>query len=164
MSPKHDRLTQLMCHDRSNPIRFQSQGYRKRKTAPFSFRRIRMLSKSCRHFEPQDPKHMNEAIRLLTASLRAGFGFDYIELDHVLDPIRETAEFKRVQEASGQLQWPVRSEMDRLVCEFLYSGLIVSRVSLKGRAPSQILQTLYSHVQYYDNIYSITTKLYDLSD
>lgn len=37
-----------------------------------------------------------EAIRLLTASLRGGFGHEYIEADKDLDPLRGTPEFKRV--------------------------------------------------------------------
>jgi tetratricopeptide (TPR) repeat protein len=42
------------------------------------------------------PENRPEAIRLLTAALRAGFGHDYIETDADLDPIRDSAEFKRV--------------------------------------------------------------------
>ncbi len=42
------------------------------------------------------PSARAEAIRLLTASLRNGFGHDYIETDKDLNPIRETEEFKRV--------------------------------------------------------------------
>ena len=44
----------------------------------------------------QDNVHKVEAIRLLTAALRAGFGFDQIETDTDLDLIRGTPEFKRV--------------------------------------------------------------------
>jgi tetratricopeptide (TPR) repeat protein len=46
----------------------------------------------------QDSKHVAEAIRLLTASLHAGFGFNYIETDRDLDPIRGTPEFRRLLE------------------------------------------------------------------
>jgi tetratricopeptide (TPR) repeat protein len=40
--------------------------------------------------------HKAEAIRLLTAALRAGFGFDQIETDTDLVPIHDTPEFRRV--------------------------------------------------------------------
>jgi serine/threonine protein kinase/Tfp pilus assembly protein PilF len=45
-----------------------------------------------------DLSHLGEAIRLLTVSLRAGFGFNFIESDHDLDPIRGTPEFQRILE------------------------------------------------------------------
>ena len=48
----------------------------------------------------QDPAHKAEAIRLLSAALRGGFGFDYIETDKDLDPIRGTPEFGRVLEGA----------------------------------------------------------------
>lgn len=44
----------------------------------------------------QRPENRAEAIKLLTAALRAGFGHDFIETDKDLDPIRETPEFKQV--------------------------------------------------------------------
>jgi eukaryotic-like serine/threonine-protein kinase len=43
-----------------------------------------------------NPTHKTEALRLLSAALRAGFGHDYIETDKDLDPIRTTPEFRRV--------------------------------------------------------------------
>jgi tetratricopeptide (TPR) repeat protein len=43
-----------------------------------------------------DAVHKTEALRLLSAALRAGFGHDYIETDKDLDPIRTTPEFRRV--------------------------------------------------------------------
>jgi tetratricopeptide (TPR) repeat protein len=43
-----------------------------------------------------EPAQTTEAIRLLTAALKAGFGFDYIETDNDLDPIRKTPEFQRL--------------------------------------------------------------------
>ena len=50
------------------------------------------------------PEHKADAIRMLTAALRAGFGFDFVETDKDLDPIRDTAEFKRVLEAVRSLK------------------------------------------------------------
>jgi serine/threonine protein kinase/tetratricopeptide (TPR) repeat protein len=44
----------------------------------------------------KQPGSRAEAIRLLTAALRAGFGFEYVETDKDLDPIRGTPEFKQV--------------------------------------------------------------------
>jgi eukaryotic-like serine/threonine-protein kinase len=43
-----------------------------------------------------DASHKAEAIRLLSAALRGGFGYEYIEMDKDLDPIRDTPEFKRL--------------------------------------------------------------------
>jgi tetratricopeptide (TPR) repeat protein len=51
-----------------------------------------------------DPGHKAEAIRLLSAALRAGFGFDLIETDKDLDPIRDTPEFKRVLDGARSLR------------------------------------------------------------
>jgi tetratricopeptide (TPR) repeat protein len=45
------------------------------------------------------PNARAEAMRLLTASLRNGFGHEYIESDKDLDPIRGTPEFKRLLES-----------------------------------------------------------------
>ena len=45
-----------------------------------------------------------EAIRLLAAALRSGFGHEYIESDKDLDPIRETAEFRRILEGVKALK------------------------------------------------------------
>ena len=43
-----------------------------------------------------DAGHKAEAIRLLSTAIRAGFGYEYIESDKDLDPIRDTPEFRRV--------------------------------------------------------------------
>jgi serine/threonine protein kinase/tetratricopeptide (TPR) repeat protein len=43
-----------------------------------------------------DSAHKAEAIRLLSTALRAGFGYEYVETDKDLDPIRDTSEFRRV--------------------------------------------------------------------
>jgi tetratricopeptide (TPR) repeat protein len=45
-----------------------------------------------------------EAIRLLTASLRHGFGHEYIEADKDLDPLRGTPEFQRIIESVRALR------------------------------------------------------------
>ncbi len=43
-----------------------------------------------------DPKHKPEALQLLTTALRAGFGFEHVETDPELAPLRGDAEFDRV--------------------------------------------------------------------
>ena len=48
-----------------------------------------------------------EAIRLLTAALRRGFGHEHVESDKDLDPIRGTPEFKRVVESVQALRTDV---------------------------------------------------------
>jgi hypothetical protein len=48
------------------------------------------------------PGSRAEAIKLLTAALRAGFG--HIESDKDLDPIRDTPEFQRVLESVRALK------------------------------------------------------------
>jgi eukaryotic-like serine/threonine-protein kinase len=53
-----------------------------------------------------DGRHKGEALRLLTSALRSGFGFEYIEIDRELDPIRETPEFKRLLESVSVLKDP----------------------------------------------------------
>jgi hypothetical protein len=45
-----------------------------------------------------------EATQLLAAALRSGFGHEYIESDKDLDPIRETAEFRRILEGVKALK------------------------------------------------------------
>jgi serine/threonine protein kinase/tetratricopeptide (TPR) repeat protein len=50
------------------------------------------------------PGARNEAFRLLTSALRNGFGHEYIEADKDLDPLRETAEFKRILESVRALR------------------------------------------------------------
>ncbi|MDB5310925.1 MAG: pknB 22 [Gemmataceae bacterium] len=44
----------------------------------------------------QNPADRANAIRLLTAALRGGFGHEYVETDKDLDPIHKTVEFERV--------------------------------------------------------------------
>jgi len=51
--------------------------------------------------EPEDEK---EALRLLASALKKGFGFDYLEIDRDLDPIRQAPTFRRVIEASRAIQ------------------------------------------------------------
>jgi serine/threonine protein kinase/lipoprotein NlpI len=52
----------------------------------------------------QETSDRHEALRLLTASLTKGFGFDYLEVDRDLDPIRESPAFRRVVDAARALQ------------------------------------------------------------
>ncbi len=51
-----------------------------------------------------DPRYQAEAFRLLAAGLRGGFGFEHIETDKDLDPIRDTDEFKRIVAGARSLQ------------------------------------------------------------
>jgi serine/threonine protein kinase/Tfp pilus assembly protein PilF len=45
-----------------------------------------------------------EALRLLAAALRNGYGHEYVELDKDLDPIRDAPEFKRIVESVKSLR------------------------------------------------------------
>ncbi|HEX4611211.1 MAG TPA: tetratricopeptide repeat protein, partial [Urbifossiella sp.] len=47
-----------------------------------------------------DPAHKAKAMDLLTAALRAGFGYDQLDGDKDLDPIRAAPEFRRVADAA----------------------------------------------------------------
>jgi serine/threonine protein kinase/tetratricopeptide (TPR) repeat protein len=51
-----------------------------------------------------DPKHLAEAVRLLRDALRGGFGFEHLDADPDLDPIRQTAEFKTVADGARSLK------------------------------------------------------------
>jgi tetratricopeptide (TPR) repeat protein len=53
-----------------------------------------------------DPAHKAEAIRLLTAALKGGFGYEHIERDQDLAPIRDTAEFRRLVEGVRLITGP----------------------------------------------------------
>lgn len=52
----------------------------------------------------QEPEDQKEALRLLALALKKGFGFDYLEIDRDLDPIRQSPTFRRVIEASRAMQ------------------------------------------------------------
>jgi serine/threonine protein kinase/Flp pilus assembly protein TadD len=54
----------------------------------------------------KEPDDQREATRLLTSALKKGFGFEHLEIDHDLDPIRQSPAFRRVIEASRGLQSP----------------------------------------------------------
>jgi serine/threonine protein kinase/Tfp pilus assembly protein PilF len=58
------------------------------------------------HLDKVRPTARAEAIRLLTAALRNGFGHEYIEQDKDLDPIRKTPEFQRVLGGAQALRPP----------------------------------------------------------
>lgn len=51
----------------------------------------------------QEPDDRHDAMRFLGASLRRGFGFDYLAIDRDLDPIRQTPAFQKLVEASKAL-------------------------------------------------------------
>ena len=55
-----------------------------------------------------DPKHKPEALRLLTAALRAGFGFEHVETDPDLAPLRGDAEYETVLAGVKTLRAPNR--------------------------------------------------------
>jgi eukaryotic-like serine/threonine-protein kinase len=52
----------------------------------------------------QAPNDKEEAMRLLSAALKKGVGFDYLDIDRDLDPIRTMPAFRRVVEAARALQ------------------------------------------------------------
>jgi eukaryotic-like serine/threonine-protein kinase len=54
----------------------------------------------------------HEALRLLSLSLRAGFGFNYLEIDRELDPIRADPKFKQVIEEARAYRAKTASERD----------------------------------------------------
>ena len=51
----------------------------------------------------QAPDDRREALRLLAAALRQGFGFDLLAIDHDLDPIRDDPEFRDLVAAAQAL-------------------------------------------------------------
>ncbi|AMV26908.1 Serine/threonine-protein kinase PknB [Gemmata sp. SH-PL17] len=53
------------------------------------------------------PGARTEAIRLLTAALRRGFGHEHVDTDKDLNPIRDTPEFKRIVESARTLRTDV---------------------------------------------------------
>ena len=54
----------------------------------------------------QDPVDRAEALRYLSSALRKGFGFDLLEQDKDLDPIRDRPEFRQLVNAARALQVP----------------------------------------------------------
>jgi len=52
----------------------------------------------------QEADDQREALRLLSTALKKGFGFDYLEIDRDLDPLRECPTFRRVIEASRAIR------------------------------------------------------------
>src|SRR5262249_14800221 len=55
----------------------------------------------------QDPDDRREAFRLLSAALQKGCGFDLLEADKDLDPIRPCPEFGKLVEAARAIRTPV---------------------------------------------------------
>ena len=53
---------------------------------------------------PGRPDDRREALALLWAALRTGYGLDLVETDTDLDPIRPDPEFRRVVERARELQ------------------------------------------------------------
>jgi hypothetical protein len=53
-----------------------------------------------------DPADSREALRLLGAALRKGYGFDMLEIDPDLRPIRGQPEYRRLLEAARALRSP----------------------------------------------------------
>src|SRR5207247_7756325 len=54
----------------------------------------------------QEPNDHHEAMRLLSGALKKGFGFDYLEIDRDLDPIRESPAFRKVIEGARAIKAP----------------------------------------------------------
>jgi lipoprotein NlpI len=54
----------------------------------------------------QEPNDHHEAMRLLSGALKKGFGFDYLEIDRDLDPIRELPTFRKVIEGARAMKAP----------------------------------------------------------
>ena len=52
----------------------------------------------------QEAEDRSEALRYLSSALRKGVGFDYLEQDRDLDPIRERPEFHQLVSAARALQ------------------------------------------------------------
>jgi serine/threonine protein kinase/Tfp pilus assembly protein PilF len=51
-----------------------------------------------------DPEDRKEALRYLSSALRKGYGFEFLDQDKDLDPIRESTEFRRLLEATKAFQ------------------------------------------------------------
>src|SRR5207253_7303305 len=51
----------------------------------------------------QEAEDRSEALRYLSSALRKGVGFDYLEQDRDLDPIRERPEFRQLVSAARSL-------------------------------------------------------------
>lgn len=51
-----------------------------------------------------DPEDQREALRLLAAALKKGFGHEYLEADRDLDPLRDVPAFRRLVEASRAIR------------------------------------------------------------
>jgi serine/threonine protein kinase/Flp pilus assembly protein TadD len=52
----------------------------------------------------QEPDDRSQALRYLSSALRKGYGFEFLEGDKDLDPIRDTPEFRQIVEATRALQ------------------------------------------------------------
>ncbi len=52
----------------------------------------------------QVPQDQLEAMKLLSAALKAGFGFEYLDIDRDLDPIRALPAFRRVTDGARAIQ------------------------------------------------------------
>ncbi len=55
------------------------------------------------------PDDRHEAFAMLDAALRAGFGFEYLEQDRELDPIRKDPEFKKTVDAARAYRTSLKS-------------------------------------------------------
>jgi serine/threonine protein kinase/tetratricopeptide (TPR) repeat protein len=77
----------------------------KRDTGPVTlYQAANIYALLCR----KDPTKKAAAVNHLTAALRGGFGYEHIETDKDLDPIRTTPEFKKVLESTRTLNALVR--------------------------------------------------------
>ena len=58
----------------------------------------------------QEPDDRHEAFRLLASALRKGFGFDLLESDPDLNPVRSEPEFRRLVDASRSVSGKATSK------------------------------------------------------
>ena len=56
-----------------------------------------------------NPDDRREAFAMLDAALRGGFGFEYLEQDRELDPIRKDPEFKKTIDAARSYRNTIKS-------------------------------------------------------
>jgi hypothetical protein len=72
-----------------------------RDTSPARLYQVACINALTSRKEPDDRWR---AFQLLSAALRQGFGFELLEGDHDLDPIRQEPEFRRLVQAARDLR------------------------------------------------------------
>jgi tetratricopeptide (TPR) repeat protein len=74
-----------------------------RQTTPQTSYQVACIYALC---STQEPGHAEKAVQLLADALRGGFGAEWLDRDRDLDPIRESAGFKRLLEAATKQARP----------------------------------------------------------